>query len=264
VSTTDPRELADLAGRVATDVGREIARRRAAGVARVATKTSPTDMVTEFDGAAERMILAALASARPDDGFVGEEGAARPGSSGVSWLIDPIDGTTNLLYDLPGWAVSLGACGEAGPIAGAVFVPTTDELFSAAVGHGARLNGRTIRCRESTDLATALVGTGFAYQPAVRAEQGRFVAALLPRVRDIRRYGAAAVDLCSVAAGRLDVYVEEGLNPWDLAAGEVIAREAGATVTDLAGGPVRPGSVLACSPGLHESFVELLAELKAF
>jgi myo-inositol-1(or 4)-monophosphatase len=260
--TTDPRELADLAGRVTTDVGREIARRRAAGIVRVATKTSPTDMVTEFDGAAEVMILAALEAARPDDGFVGEEGAARPGSSGVSWLIDPIDGTTNFLYDLPGWAVSIAACTEAGPIAGAVFVPTTDELFSAALGHGASLNGQPIRCRESTDVATALVGTGFAYQPATRAEQGLLVAALLPRVRDIRRYGAAAVDLCSVAAGRLDVYVEEGLNPWDLAAGEVIAREAGATVTDLTGGPVHPGSVLACSPALHEPFIELLAELR--
>jgi fructose-1,6-bisphosphatase/inositol monophosphatase family enzyme len=255
--------LADLAGRVATDVGREIARRRAAGIARVATKTSPTDMVTEFDGAAELMILAALGAARPDDGFVGEEGAARPGSSGVSWLIDPIDGTTNFLYDLPGWGVSIAACTEAGPIAGAVFVPTTDELFSAALDHGAFLNGQPIRCRESTDVATALVGTGFAYQPATRAEQGLFVAALLPRVRDIRRYGAAAVDLCSVAAGRLDVYVEEGLNPWDLAAGEVIAREAGATVTDLDGGPVHPGSVLVCSPALHEPFLELLAELRA-
>jgi myo-inositol-1(or 4)-monophosphatase len=112
------------------------------------------------------------------------------------------------------------------------------------------------------DLGTALVGTGFSYQPATRAEQGRLVAALLPRVRDIRRFGAASVDLCSVAAGRLDVYVEEGLAPWDLAAGEVIAREAGATVTDLAGGPVQPGSVLACSPGLHQPFLELLGELQ--
>jgi fructose-1,6-bisphosphatase/inositol monophosphatase family enzyme len=261
--TTDPRELTDLAGTVATDVGREIARRRADGVARVATKSTPTDMVTEFDGAAERMILAALEAARPDDGYLGEEGAARPGSSGVSWLIDPIDGTTNLLYDLPGWAVSIAACTEAGPVAGAVFVPATDELFSAALGHGAHLNGRSIRCRAHTDVATALVGTGFAYQPATRAEQGLLVAALLPRVRDIRRYGSAAVDLCSVAAGRLDVYVEEALNPWDLAAGEIIAREAGATVTDLDGGPVRPESVLACSPGLHGAFVELLAEVRA-
>ncbi len=260
--TTDPRDLADLAGRVATDVGREIARRRSNGIVRVTTKSTPTDMVTEFDGAAELMILAALEAARPDDGFVGEEGAVRPGSSGVRWLIDPIDGTTNFLYDLPGWGVSIAACGDSGPVAGAVFVPTTDELFSAAQGHGASLNGSPIRCRESVDLGTALVGTGFSYQPATRAAQGRLVAALLPRVRDIRRFGAASVDLCSVAAGRLDVYVEEGLAPWDLAAGEVIAREAGAAVTDLAGGPVQPGSVLACSPGLHQPFLELLGELQ--
>ena len=157
--------------------------------------------------------------------------------------------------------MSIAACTEAGPIAGAVFVPTTDELFSAALGYGASLNGRPIRCRDRGLAGHALVGTGFSY-PAGHAEQGLLVAALLPRRADIRRYGAAAVDLCSVAAGRLDVYVEEGLDPWDLAAGEIIAREAGATVTDLdrRSGPPRLG------PGLlaqHEPFVDLLAELRA-
>ena len=157
--------------------------------------------------------------------------------------------------------MSIAAVDGDGPVAGAVFVPTTDELFSAARGHGAHLDGRPLHCSTKTDLATALVGTGFSYQPGRRGEQGMVIAALLSRVRDIRRFGAASVDLCSVAAGRLDAYFEEGLAPWDLAAGEIIAREAGAVLSDLEGGPVRPGSVVACPPALHRAFLDLLGAL---
>jgi myo-inositol-1(or 4)-monophosphatase len=216
-------------------------------------------MVTEVDRAAEHLIVDALRDARPADGIIGEEGAAREGTSGIRWLVDPIDGTTNFLYGLPGWAVSIAAVDDDGPVAGAVAVPTFAELFSGARGHGAHLDGRAIRCSTKADLATALVGTGFSYQPDRRVHQGLAMAALLPRVRDVRRFGAAAVDLCSVAAGRLDVYYEEGLAPWDLAAGEIIAREAGAVLSDTTGGPVRPGSVVACPPQLHQPFLDLLA-----
>jgi myo-inositol-1(or 4)-monophosphatase len=257
----DPTELVGLAERIATDVGQEIVRHRARGLGLVATKSSATDMVTEVDRTAEALIVAALRATRPDDGIVGEEGASVDGGSGVRWLIDPIDGTTNFLYGLPGWAVSIAVVDDDGPLAGAVSVPTFGELFSAARGHGAYLDGATIRCSDKADLATALVGTGFSYQPGRRAEQGMVLAAVLPRVRDVRRFGAASVDLCFVAAGRLDVYYEVGLSPWDLAAGELIAREAGAVLSDLDGGPVRAASVIACAPALHRSFLELFGAI---
>ena len=257
----DPVELVTLAERIALDVGDEIVRRRALGLVEVLTKSSATDMVTEVDRAAEALIVGALHDARPHDGIVGEEGADHDGTSGVRWLIDPIDGTTNFLYGLPGWAVSIAAADDDGPLAGAVCVPTVGELFSAARGGGARLNGTLIRCGDKADLATALIGTGFSYQPAARATQGRLVAELLPLVRDIRRFGAAAVDLCSVAAGRLDAYFEEGLAPWDLAAGGLIAQEAGVVLTSAVGGPVRPGSVVAAPPALHPLLLALLQRL---
>jgi len=257
----DPVDLVRLAEHLAADVGQEVVRHRARGMGEVLTKSSSTDMVTEVDKAAEALIVAALRAARPQDGLVGEEGSSIEGTSGIRWLIDPIDGTTNFLYGLPAWGISIAAADEDGPIAGAVAVPSLGELFSAARGHGAHRDGEVIRCSDKADLATALVGTGFSYQPARRAEQGMVLSALLPRVRDIRRFGAASTDLCFVASGRLDVYYEAGLAPWDLAAGEIIAREAGAALSDLQGGPIRAGSILACAPALHEPFLELLGAL---
>jgi myo-inositol-1(or 4)-monophosphatase len=255
----DPSELAALAERLARAAGDDAHRGRAAGLVEVDTKSSATDMVTDLDRRTETLIVGALREARPDDAIVGEEGAHRVGTTGIGWLIDPIDGTTNFLYALPGWAVSIAALDDDGPIAGAVYVPTFGELYCAARGQGAHLNGHPIRCSDKADLATALVGTGFAYQPGGRAEQGALVARVLPRVRDIRRFGSAAADLCMLGAGRLDAYYEEGLAPWDLAAGELIAREAGAVLTDRAGGPVRPGSVVAAGPALHPQLLALLA-----
>jgi myo-inositol-1(or 4)-monophosphatase len=237
----DPVDLVRLAEHLAADVGQEVVRHRARGMGEVLTKSSSTDMVTEVDKAAEALIVAALRAARPQDGLVGEEGSSVEGTSGIRWLIDPIDGTTNFLY--------------------AVAVPSLGALFSAARGHGAHCDGEDIRCSDKADLATALVGTGFSYQPDRRAEQGMVLSALLPRVRDVRRFGAASTDLCFVASGRLDVYYEAGLAPWDLAAGEIIAREAGAALSDLQGGPIRAGSILACAPALHEPFLALLGAL---
>lgn len=215
-------------------------------------------MVTEFDRASEQQIVERLRRERPHDGILGEEGSDTAGTSGVHWLIDPIDGTTNFLYDLPGWAVSVAALDAAGAIAGAVYVPALDELFTAARGGGAFLNGRPIRCGTVTDPATALVATGFGYVAEQRARQGARVALLLPQVRDIRRFGAASVDLCHVAAGRLDAYYEEGLGPWDFAAGELIAREAGCRSGDFADGPASSAELLVANDALFAALRPLI------
>jgi myo-inositol-1(or 4)-monophosphatase len=222
------------------------------------TKSSPTDMVTELDHLSETMIVAGLTSSRPSDAIVGEEGTARPGTSGVEWLVDPVDGTTNLLYDLPAWSVSIAARAAGETVAAVVYAPGLDQVYRAVAGHGATCNGEAIHCSSTPALADALLGTGFSYAAARRAEQGALVARLLPVVRDIRRIGSAALDLCFVAAGRLDAYFERGLSPWDLAAGELVAREAGAVTTDLAGGPPTAGDVVAAPPELHSSLLALL------
>lgn len=260
----DNSELLQLACDLALAAGRMARDGRAReGVAAATTKSSATDMVTEFDRASEALIVRGIHAARPHDAIVGEEGTDAPGTSGVHWLIDPIDGTTNFLYGLPGWAVSIAALTSDGAQVGAVFVPATDELFTATAGGGAFLNGTRIHCSLADDLSLALVATGFSYLPDRRAAQARRVAALLPRVRDLRRLGAAAPDLCNLAAGRVDVYFEQWLGPWDLAAGELIAREAGCITGSLDGGAVRPSSVLAAGPGLFGPMQRLLAEIDA-
>jgi myo-inositol-1(or 4)-monophosphatase len=261
VRPVESSELVELAERVARAAGDAVRARRADGVPGTSTKSTVTDMVTELDRASEAIVVSSLLDARPDDAIVGEEGADLAGTSGISWLVDPIDGTTNLLYDMPGWAVSIAAADASGTVAAVVYVPTFGELFCAVRGGGAHLNGRPISCRDRGDLATALIGTGFAYRAEKRAQQGQLAARLLPLVRDLRRFGAAAVDLCSVACGRLDAYYEEGLAPWDLAAGALIAHEAGAVLTDLDGGPVRPASVLVAGPTLHPPLLRLLRRL---
>jgi myo-inositol-1(or 4)-monophosphatase len=259
----DPAELLRLAAEAAERAGELLAsglhRRRAV----VETKSTATDMVSEMDRASESLIVESLLAARPDDGVVGEEGSAREGTSGVRWVIDPLDGTTNYLYGYPGWAVSIAAEGPDGVLAGVVLVPSLGEVFTATLGGGARCNGSPIACADQSDLALALVATGFGYHPARRAAQAEVLVGLLPSVRDIRRMGAAAVDLCSVACGRVDAYFERGLAWWDLAAGALIAAEAGAVVTSLAGGPVEPGSVLAAAPGVANPLRDRLSALGA-
>ena len=256
-------DLRALAEQVARSAGALL--RDGLGRARleVGTKTTGTDMVTEMDRASEALIEAALLGARPDDGILGEEGADRTGSSGVRWVVDPLDGTTNYLYGFPGFNVSIAAEIDGRAVAGAVYDVVRDELFSAQAGGGARRDGQPIGPSAATDLAHALVGTGFSYDPERRRAQGEVLAHVLPRVRDIRRQGAAALDLCSVACGRLDAYYERGLAPWDLAAGGLIAAEAGAVLADLEGGPVRSGAVVACAPGIAVAMQALLAETGA-
>jgi myo-inositol-1(or 4)-monophosphatase len=253
-------QLRELAAAIAVDAGALVRSGRTGEVGGIESKSSATDMVTEFDRASERLIVDRLHRARPDDTIVGEEGTDHTGSSGVSWLVDPIDGTTNFLYDLPGYAVSIAAADALGPVAGAVYVPASGELFSAGRGQGATLDGRPIRCSDRTEIAHALVGTGFSYLPERRTRQARRVAALIHRVRDIRRLGAASVDLCFVAAGRLDAYFEEWLGPWDLAAGELIAREAGCRSGDFTGGPARPDQILVATPGVWASLAALIED----
>lgn len=250
--------LRSLAEAVARDTGLWLAAQRRSGVGATSTKSTPTDLVTALDRAAEERIVERLRVCRPDDAIVGEEGADRPGRSGLRWYVDPIDGTTNFVYGLGGYAVSVGVADADGAVAGAVHVPSTGELFSAHRGGGATCDGLPIGPSEHGDLNRALVATGFSYDAARRARQAQRVAALLPQVRDLRRLGAAAVDLCLVACGRVDVYFEEHLNPWDCAAGLLIASEAGCRTSDLDGGPARPEALLVCAPALHEPMLALL------
>ena len=226
--------------------------------ARVGTKSSATDMVSEVDRASERLLVEGILAARPDDGILGEEGTDRPGRSGVRWVIDPLDGTTNFLYGLPGFAVSIGVEVGGRSVVGAVLDPVHDELFEAALGRGATRDGAPIRCTALTELPMALIGTGFGYEADVRAEQAAVLATVLPAVRDIRRFGAAAVDLCSVACGRIDGYYERGLQPWDLAAGGLIATEAGAVLGGAGGGAAGAALTLAAGPGIADGLRSLL------
>ncbi len=226
----------------------------------VDTKSTPTDMVTETDRASEALIVDRIRRARADDAIVGEEGANQPGSSTVRWVIDPIDGTTNYLYGLPGFSVSIAAEVDGDAAVGVVHDPLHRDVFTAVQGRGAHRNGRPIHATRKDELATALLATGFAYAPERRRAQAAVLQHVLPRVRDIRRFGSAAVDLCSVACGRVDGYYEVGLAPWDHAAGGLIAREAGAVVTDLDGGPPSAAFALAAGPALHGPLRGLLVE----
>lgn len=267
MSSPDPtyamlRDLAARAARAAGVLARD-GRAGAAGRLGGVTKSSPTDLVTEFDGAAERLIVDVLREARPDDAIVGEEGASREGTSGFAWHVDPIDGTTNFAYGLTEWSCSIGVTHDTGSgpvtVAGAVYVPDLDEMYTAAAGHGAFRDDRPIAAGTLTDVSLALVATGFGYDPRARVAQARLLGELIGEVRDVRRSGSAAVDLCRVACGRVDVYYESGLNSWDITAGELICREAGAVTSDGAGGPAHPGFVLAAAPGVHDEFAALLA-----
>jgi myo-inositol-1(or 4)-monophosphatase len=191
---------------------------------------------------------------------VGEEGTSTTGTSGIRWLVDPIDGTTNFLYGLPGYGVSIAAADEQGTLAGVVYVPALDELFAAHRGGGATLDGVPIRCGDRDDLSSALVGTGFSYLAERRSMQAARVTRMMPHIRDIRRLGAASVDLCFVAMGRLDAYFEEFLGPWDLAAGELIAREAGCVSGDFHGAPARPDEVVVTNGAMFGPLAQLIRD----
>ena len=263
-ATPVPEQLLALAVKVAKEAGRVLVEERPHDLGVAETKSSPTDIVTEMDQRSEKLIVAGILAERPDDGFLGEEGASREGTSGVRWVIDPIDGTVNYLYEIPGWCVSIGVQVDGVTVAGVVEIPMLRETFTALRGEGAWRNGEPIRAFSSQSegkpvpLERALVATGFGYGTERRAVQGVIVADLLPRVRDIRRAGAAAIDLCSVACGRVDGYFERGTKPWDLAAGELIATEAGAIVGGLKGAAASDEMTVAAAEGLFEALCEFL------
>lgn len=257
------RQLLDLARSVALEAADLVRERRGQGVEVADTKSSPVDVVTEADRAAEGLIHSRLATARPADGFLGEEGGSAESTSGVTWVVDPIDGTVNFLYGIPLYAVSVAARREDEVVAGVVVNVSSGEVFSATRGGGATVNGRPLRVRDVVPLEQRLVATGFSYVTRVRTLQAAAVGKMLATVRDVRRLGSAALDLCGLAAGRFDGYVEEGLNPWDMAAGALVATEAGARVETRLGVGGLPCVVGAPADGFEE-FAELTARCGFF
>ncbi|HTM83862.1 MAG TPA: inositol monophosphatase family protein [Mycobacterium sp.] len=274
---SDPGQLRSTAEGLVAEAAAFVRRRRAevfgAGAAEsspeplIQTKSSPTDPVTVVDTETERFIRDRLTQLRPGDAVLGEEGGESGDVSGrepgaVTWVVDPIDGTVNFMYGVPAYAVSVAAQVGGVSVAGAVADVVGDRIYSAGVGLGAQVSDRqgtaVLRCTDVTELSMALLGTGFGYSPRRRAAQAALLAELLPAVRDVRRIGSAALDLCMVAAGRLDAYFEHGIKPWDHAAGSLIAAEAGARVLlpgpDIDGGTV----IVAAAPGIADEFIALL------
>ena len=278
-AVTDPEALLQIAMDAAGEAGRLLASWRGDERPEVVdTKSSPTDVVTEMDRRAEALITEWIRAIRPGDTVLGEEGGQTVGGSRgsaaagdrarVRWVVDPLDGTVNYLYGLPDWAVSIAAEVDGTILAGVVEVPRFGETFTAVAGQGAWLHrdgnfaaASALRCNSGVALGQALVGTGFGYDSGRRQVQGEVVAALLPHVRDIRRGGSAAVDLCSVAAGRIDAFFERGLNYWDYAAGGLIAREAGALVGGLSGRPESTAMTVAAGPDLFRHLDAFLTSL---
>ncbi|MFJ3162558.1 inositol monophosphatase family protein [Streptomyces kanasensis] len=257
-------ELLDAALEAARRAGALLRDGRPADLGVAATKSSPIDVVTEMDIAAEKLITGYLAERRPQDGLLGEEGGATEGTSGIRWVVDPLDGTVNYLYGLPTWAVSIAAERDGEALVGVVEVPMRGETFHAVRGRGAHLGERRLSCRPAPPLDQALVSTGFNYVAEVRAHQAEVAGRLVPLLRDIRRGGSAAVDLADVAAGRLDGYYERGLRPWDRAAGVLLAREAGALTGGRPGSPADDDLTVAASPGAFAPLQTLLEDLGAW
>jgi len=254
--------LEELAAEAA-DVAAALLRAQVGAPLQISAKSSRTDLVTDMDVACEAAIVEFLSAHQPDDAIVGEEGSGRDGTSGVRWIIDPIDGTVNFVYGHPGFAVSVAAEEGGRVVAGAVIDPMLGETFTAHRGGGARRNGNPIGVRPDGDPALALVATGFSYDHSRRRRQAEVLGELLPLIGDIRRVGGAAVDLCSVACGRVDAFFEVGLNSWDYAAGALICQEAGATVQDLHGGPPSCDFVFAAAPSVAEALLAILQGAEA-
>ena len=255
-----PADLLAIAEQAARAAG-ELLRSRfvAGGEVEAASKSTPTDPVSEADRAAERAIRAVLGESRPDDAILGEEGGETQQGAGLRWIVDPLDGTVNFLYGIPQWCVSVAVHDEDGGVAGVIYDPLREELFAACRGGGRpRLNGVAVRGSSQDDLAHALIATGFAYDPAVRIVQGEAVARLLGQVRDVRRMGSAALDLAWTAAGRYDAFYERGVQLWDIAAGSVLCEAAGLIVRPLPAGGGRPGGVMAAPAGLLDALAAIV------
>ena len=258
--------LLSIARDVAVRAGELALRRRREGVEVAASKSSPEDIVTHTDREIEDLIRQALRDVRPDDGFLGEESEGTSGTSGLTWVVDPIDGTVNFLYGIPQWAVSIAVV-EGGPdpltwrtLAAAVVNPTSGETFTASVGGGAWLDGRRLEVNAPASLETSLLATGFSYDAARRVEHAEALVRVVGRVRDLRRLGAASLDLCAVAAGRVDAYVERGLKPWDHAAGALVAAEAGAVVRGELGQAPSESLTFVAAPAIAQDLAALVVE----
>lgn len=271
MTTAETSELLDLALEVAFGAGEILLAGRPDPVTRsvvsTETKTSPTDVVTERDLASEAYIVDTISSRRPGDGIIGEEGTDRVSTSGLNWVIDPLDGTVNYFYGFDVWSVSIAVEDEQGPLVGVVHAPVLRRTYWAVRGQGAYLRTDAGEQRlpgvVETELAHALVATGFGYKQSRRQAQAEVVHRLLPQIRDLRRVGSAALDMCMVAAGYANAYFERGAHPWDVMAGTLIATEAGAVVSGLRGSGPNVEMVVAAPPLLHAKLVALLEELDA-
>ncbi len=263
-STATDDDLLALAVEAARMAGALLAERARHGAERaVMSKSTPTDLVSEADTESERAIRELLAARRPHDGIVGEEGADEPGTSGLRWVVDPLDGTVNFLFSIPQWCVSVAVRDERQTIAGAVYDPNRDELFTATRDGKATVSGpqgtsELAGPEREADLSDAMVATGLAYDGDVRAAQGKVLARLAPRARDIRRFGSAALDLTWTAAGRYDAYFERSVKQWDIAAGQLICERAGLRVLELDVFENLPWGILVASGGLAEALLEVV------
>jgi myo-inositol-1(or 4)-monophosphatase len=256
----DPRSLLELACEAAEGAGALLRARFEAGTERVlATKTTPTDLVSEADLAAQRLIHGLLSERRPDDGFLGEEGGDDRGSSGLRWVVDPLDGTVNFLFSIPQWCVSIAVEDEHAALAGVIHDPMRGETFTALRGEPPELNGAVVHASRAEDLRTAMVASGFAYDARVREQQGAVFARLIHQVRDVRRFGSAALDLAWTAAGRYDAYFERSVKPWDIAAGVLLCRSAGLEIRDLPATATLPYGILVAAPGIAPALHELVS-----
>jgi myo-inositol-1(or 4)-monophosphatase len=247
VTREDLRALAEATAR---EAGAQLMEAFAGPITGLSTKSTPTDLVSEADEAAQELIFSRLLAARPHDALMGEEGGDREGTSGLRWVVDPLDGTSNYLYRLPQWAVSIAVEDADGAVAGVVYDPPRNQMWSAVRGGEALLDGEAVRGSDRDDLGKALLATGFGYDTDVRRAQAAIVAGLLPDVRDIRRFGAAALDLAWCAAGRYDAYFERGVHHWDIAAGALVCECAGLAVERLAAAPPQGDGILVASRGL--------------
>ena len=259
--------LKEVAMTLALEAGELIVTRRKGHIEVASTKSSSVDIVTEVDRESEALLYGRLAELRPGDGFLGEEGQVQESSSGITWVVDPIDGTVNFLYDIPHYAVSIAAVsgppipGQWQVEVGAILNPVTGELFHAARGEGSFLGDRRLQIGRPPEFSQALLGTGFGYSTAVRAEQARLMSALIPEVRDIRRAGAASLDFAYVAAGRLDIFFERTLSPWDHAAGELIVTEAGGAIAGISHAPPGKQGIFAGHPDLVATLKSRISQL---
>jgi myo-inositol-1(or 4)-monophosphatase len=265
------QELLEIAVEATRMAGELLLERARGGAEReVSSKSTPTDLVSEADRTSERAIRTLLSERRPEDGFLGEEGGSAESDSGLCWVVDPLDGTVNFLFGIPQWNVSVAVRDEAGALAGAVFDPNRDELFTATRRGPSLLNGPAGQIEltgpqargpaESTQegLSGVMVATGLAYDPNVRAAQAAVLARLAPRVRDVRRFGSAALDLTWTAAGRYDAYFERSVKQWDIAAGTLICERAGLSVLELPAGEDLPWGIVVARAAVAEQLLELV------